>query len=124
MKKILIADDDKMIRSILKAKFKSMYECIETEDGKEAISKVIVNKPDLVILDITMPELDGMKVLRRMRSGLVEGLKEIPVIMLTGTSDKATIKTAMNFGISAYFIKPFDLDALMEKVFFVLHRGK
>ena len=72
------------------------------------------NPPDLIILDMMMPEMDGFEVLRRLRESLKTD--RIPVIMLTGVSERGKIRQALDSGIDYYIVKPFEFHDLISKV--------
>ncbi|MGB4442558.1 MAG: sigma-54 dependent transcriptional regulator [Coriobacteriia bacterium] len=107
--RVLIADDEKNMRWVLSQALESEgYEVIEAADGKEALSAVADQAPDILILDHKMPAPDGMEVLRRIRA---KGHR-FPVIMLTAHGNVQTAVEAMKAGASEYLTKPFDLDEL------------
>jgi DNA-binding NtrC family response regulator len=107
--RVLIADDEKNMRWVLSQALESEgYEVIEAADGKEALSAVADQAPDILVLDHKMPAPDGMEVLRRIRA---KGHR-FPVIMLTAHGNVQTAVEAMKAGASEYLTKPFDLDEL------------
>jgi CheY-like chemotaxis protein len=112
-KKILILDDDPHIVDYLKDVFQENgYETITASDGKEGIDKVIEGKPDLITLDVEMPERWGTIFHRIMTRK--EGFKDIPVIVISGID---TIKKLeRSEGVVAYLSKPFDRDELLKIV--------
>ena len=106
---VLIADDEKNMRWVLKQALEAEgYETVEAADGKEALSAVSEQEPDIAVLDHKMPAPDGMEVLRRIRA---KGHR-FPVIMLTAHGNVQTAVEAMKAGASEYLTKPFDLDEL------------
>lgn len=112
-KKILFADDDVNLMEILQLKFKSEgYDVVSAYDGEEALIKMRAEKPDLVVLDITMPKMNGYTLVREMKSD--ETLKGIPVIVLSG---KDTMQDIFKIeGVGTYLVKPFEFDDLLAKV--------
>ncbi|KAF0207248.1 MAG: sigma-54 dependent transcriptional regulator [Actinomycetota bacterium] len=108
-RRVLIADDEKNMRWVLaQALSAEGYEVIEAADGKEALTAVAEQPPDLMVLDHKMPAPDGMEVLRRLRAkGNV-----FPIIMLTAHGNVTTAVAAMKAGASEYLTKPFDLEEL------------
>jgi DNA-binding response OmpR family regulator len=110
---ILIADDNPDVRSMLRAFF-SDYACelVEATDGEQAIEALIVEQPDLVILDVMMPEVNGWEVCRYIKER--DDLSFMKVIMLTGIGHNLNSMTSPLYGADAYLDKPFDLDALEE----------
>lgn len=107
--RVLIADDEKNMRWVLSQALEAEgYEVLEAADGKEALSLVAEQAPDILVLDHKMPAPDGMEVLRRIRA---KGHR-FPVIMLTAHGNVQTAVEAMKAGASEYLTKPFDLDEL------------
>ena len=113
--KVLTVDDSKTIRMIVKKAFKP-YECelFEAENGVEGLSLAGREKPDLIILDITMPVMTGTEMLEKMKIDPL--LKDIPVIMLTAESGKENVMKIVKMGIKDYMVKPFKGDQLIERV--------
>ncbi len=121
--KILTVDDSKTIRMVIK-KVLAIFDCqmFEAEDGVQGLAAVVNEKPDLIILDISMPIMSGMVMLTKMKS--VPDLKDIPVIMLTGEAGKEYITKAMMIGIQGYIIKPFKGAHLTQRVQKILNLKK
>ena len=113
-KKILIVDDEPNIRLLISMILGSEYNVIQAADGIEADKKVISEKPDLVLLDILMPNEDGYTCLDRIRKN--PNTRAIPVIMLTALDQKLNVELAKSFGASDYITKPFETDELRRKV--------
>jgi len=113
--KILAVDDSKTIRMIVKKAFKG-YDCevTEAENGKEGLEAASREKPDLIVLDITMPVMTGPEMLEKLKSA--PALKEIPVIMLTAESGKENVVQILKMGVKDYMVKPFKGDQLIERV--------
>ena len=117
--KILTVDDSRTIRMIVKNAFKP-YECemFEAENGRDGLALVAEIKPDLIILDITMPVMTGIEMLTRL---LQDGaLKETKVIMLTAESGRDNVMNIVKLGVKDYIVKPFKGDQLIERVKLVL----
>jgi len=113
--KILVVDDEVDIVNTVQYRLKACdFDVITANNGKEGLEKVINEKPDLVLLDINMPVMDGHEMLERLRSR--PDLRNIPVIMLTAYSDRRDISKAADLGIEHYVTKPFDFTDLMEKI--------
>jgi len=112
--KILTIDDSKTIRMIIQRAFRA-HDCTfcEAANGEEGLAKAAVEKPDLIILDITMPVMDGITMLGKLRQDA--DLKAIPVIMLTAESGLDNVTAISKLGISDYLVKPFKEDQLLEK---------
>ena len=113
--KVLSVDDSKTIRMIVKKAFRS-YDCeiFEAENGVEGLVIANHEKPDLIVLDITMPVMDGVEMLEKLKNE--ESLKNIPVIMLTAESGKENVMNIVKLGVNDYMVKPFKGDQLIERV--------
>ena len=111
--KVLIADDSKTIIEYLRALLsKNSYQTIEAFDGEQAIEKIKQEKPDLVLLDLNMPKLNGLETLKRLRHFDVN----LPVIVITGYTSLPDAVEAVKWGISDCFSKPIDESKLLEAV--------
>lgn len=112
---ILIVDDSDLTRASLTRLFDE-YNCKteSCEDGLYGIQKAISNKPDIIILDILMPNLDGIKTLQIKK--VIDELKNIPVIILSGNVNKSNMLAAMENGADKVIIKPFNIDDLINAV--------
>lgn len=109
MRRVLVADDEKNMRWVLREALEAEgYEVTEAADGKEALSAVADQEPDVLVLDHKMPAPDGMEVLRRLRG---KGFT-FPIIMLTAHGNVQTAVEAMKAGADEYLTKPFDLEEL------------
>jgi len=108
MKKILIVDDEAGVQEALKTVLKQDYEIICAMDGVQAIEMFQEHNPHLVLLDIAMPTLGGLEVLRKIR----EGNTTSQVIMLTANNMVKTAVEAMKIGSTDYLTKPFDIEEL------------
>ena len=101
--KILIADDEAQIREILRIYFeKENFEVIEAEDGAAAILKVQAEKPDILLLDIMMPVLDGIEVCKQVRK-----MTDLPIIMVTAKDEDDDRIAGLEIGADDYITKPF-----------------
>ena len=120
---ILIVDDVEE-NVILISRFLEMegYSARKALDGRQACETLESEKIDLVILDINMPFIDGITVLKSMQSE--ENLAEIPVIMLTALDDKDTTMECMRLGACGYVTKPFSVKALKQQVDNCLSKSK
>ncbi len=115
MKKILIVEDDKDINKALMIRLQAGgYEVISAEDGYTGLAKAMKEKPDLMLLDISLPAGDGFSIVERSRKNSES--VEIPFIVLTASKRPDFKKTAMDLGASAYFEKPFESGALLEAI--------
>jgi two-component system cell cycle response regulator len=113
--KIPSIDDSKTIRIIVARALRS-YDCVlcETTNGEEGVAVATREKPDLILLDITMPVMDGVIMLSHRQSD--EVLWRIPVIMLTAESGRENVQYIARLGIRDYIAKPFKEDDLIEKI--------
>src|SRR5580698_9295202 len=113
--KILTVDDSKTIRLIVTRAFKP-YDCtvLEADNGVVGLAVASREKPDIILLDYTMPVMDGFEVLARLRSD--PDLKATPVIMLTAEAGRETVVTIAKLGVRDYLIKPFKGELLIERV--------
>ncbi len=114
MKKILLADDDPRIKALVAATLGSDFTVIQSGDGQETLEVVRRESPDLILLDVMMPKIDGFEVCRRLKSD--QGTSHIPVIMLTGRDSAEDMQRGKEAGANVYFIKPFSPRALLDKV--------
>ncbi len=114
-KKLLTIDDSKAVRMIIKKAFKDFdIEIPEATNGVEGLAAASRESPDIILLDITMPVMDGIEMLTKLKADA--SLKHIPVIMLTAEAGKETVLKIAKIGIRDYIVKPFSEDTLVEKV--------
>ena len=117
---ILAVDDEELNRELLNRRLKKLgYAVATASGGGEAIKLLKQRSFDLVLLDLNMPEMSGIDVLRAMRDD--DEMREIPVIMLTAQSDKDSVKTCAGLGAAAYLLKPFDSNILKQRIQECLH---
>jgi two-component system, cell cycle response regulator len=115
MKTVLTIDDSKVVRSMV-ARSLQAYACriIEAQNGKEGVESAQQNKPDLILLDVTMPVMDGRQALTELRND--PACRNIPVIMLTAESGKDLVVEVAKLGITGYIVKPFKQDTFDAEV--------
>lgn len=114
-KRILAVDDEPDVLLIVRTALQSEgFEVSTASNGPDALESARENPPDLVILDVMMPGMSGFEVLAELKSD--EGTAEIPVIMLTGLSDRTKIQEAITGGVTYYVVKPFEFEDLIAKV--------
>jgi len=113
-KRILAVDDENDVLLILRTALSEEYDVETANNGREAIDMASANPPDLVILDMMMPEMDGLETLAEMKQQ--DSLSQVPVIFLTGVSDKEKIREALSMGTTYYLVKPFEVGDLLSKV--------
>lgn len=114
--RILIIEDDPFLSEIYVTKFdQEDFEVDIAKDGKEGFAAAKESRPDIVLLDVVLPEVDGFEVLRLFKKNSF--LKNIPIILLTNLSQKNEVEKGMKLGASAYFIKAhFTPTEVVEKV--------
>ena len=115
MLKIITIDDDPVVRTLIKKTFSSLgFEVITAADGIEGLRAIENNQPDIIILDVMMPIIDGLEVLKRIKA--TPKIAKIPVIMFTAISDGHMVVETSKFGAEDYIIKPFQSSVLIQKV--------
>lgn len=112
--KILVAEDDVMIRKIIGEILEEHYELEYAEDGSKAVEIALDYKPDLILLDIMMPEKNGFDVCRELRED--QSLQKAIIIMVTALSDKDSEKMGLKAGADDFITKPFNPIELRTKV--------
>jgi DNA-binding response OmpR family regulator len=120
--KILIVEDEEILLTALSEELKSEgFNIVGAKDGVEGVEKAQVEKPDLILLDLVMPRLDGIGALKQLKEG--EQTKDIPVVILTNLSDYDKISDALTLGAMDYLVKAnYRLEDLVNKVKTVLER--
>ncbi len=114
-KKILAVDDEKHIVRLVQVNLERQgYEVVTAFDGKEALQKVQEENPDLVVLDVMMPYMDGFEVLQNLRRN--PATRDIPVIMLTAKAQDADVFKGWQSGVDLYLTKPFNPMELLSFV--------
>ena len=117
---VLVVDDESDIRGLVQELLqRAGYDVIEAPDGNEGLKRFHAERPDLVILDVQMPGLDGWGVLERIRE-----LSEVPVIMLTARTDELDKVRGLRAGADDYVTKPFGRQELLARVEAHLRRGR
>lgn len=111
-RKILIVEDEERVSSLLSEWFRGKYAIRVAADGQTAIEYAATDPPDVVLLDINIPRISGLEVLKRMRALY----PKLPVIMVTGTSDEVAVTAALMRGAFAYVPKPFSLQYVEHMV--------
>jgi DNA-binding response OmpR family regulator len=120
-KKILIVEDERDVVDIVTIRLEAAgYECISAHDGQEGLEKVKSEEPDLVILDLMLPKIDGYKVCRLLKSD--EKYRHIPIILFTAQAQKRDIDAGKKSGADAYIVKPFEPQVLINKINELLNR--
>ncbi|HEV2356974.1 MAG TPA: response regulator [bacterium] len=112
---ILIADDNPMNVDVLQARLAAHdYELVTAADGEQALAAARAHLPDLILLDVDMPKMDGLEVCRRLRAD--DSIPFIPIIMVTAKADSADVVAGLNAGSDEYLTKPVDGAALVARV--------
>ncbi len=115
MSRILVADDNSASRELIKEVLEfSGYDVTEAADGREAIDLAISNPPDLMLLDIQMPRVDGFGVLRELRANT--RFATIPMVALTAFAMQGDRENALRAGFDGYVTKPVDLTVLRQEI--------
>lgn len=116
-KKVLVAEDSQTIGTFIKDFLEADgYEVIHVTDGQQALDKICQERPDLVILDVILPKMDGYRIARFLRKGQDEELRRIAIIILSGR-EALVGEAAEAIGlVEAYLLKPFDKNEVLEKV--------
>jgi two-component system cell cycle response regulator len=121
--KILTVDDSRTVHILVKKAFKDCdVEILQAANGVEGLSVAAKELPNLILLDITMPVMDGVEMLTRLKGS--PELKQIPVIMLTAEGGRESVMKIAKMGIRDYMVKPFKDDVLLEKVGRVIDLNK
>jgi DNA-binding response OmpR family regulator len=114
-KKILVVDDEEDIAMTVSLRLQaSGYEVVTAVDGQEGLEKARSMNPDLIILDLMLPKIDGYKVCRMLKFD--EKYKKIPIILFTARSQDSDKKTGEDVGADAYITKPFEAQVLLAKI--------
>jgi len=120
--KILIVDDEPPIIDVLSYNLKrANYEVVVAWDGEEALAQARREQPDLIILDLMLPRLDGLEVCRALRRA--HGARDVPIIMLTARDAEVDRVVGLELGADDYVVKPFSVRELMARVKSVLRRA-
>ena len=114
-KKILVVEDELISQKILSVRLEiNGYKVITAQDGEEALKKAKKEKPDLIMLDLMIPKINGYEVCRMLKFD--DEYKDIPIIVLSSLNLQEEREKAFKSGADEYFIKPFDLDLLLVKI--------
>ncbi len=108
--KVLLVDDEDEIRQYLHNELAGIYKISEAVNGKEALEKILKEKPDLVISDVMMPEMDGIALCKKLKSNV--NINHIPVVLLTAKATDEDKTEGFSIGADAYVSKPFNIELL------------
>ncbi|MCG3116182.1 MAG: response regulator [Candidatus Manganitrophus sp. SA1] len=114
-KKVLIVDDEEFVRQLIQIKLKFCgIETVEAGNGVEAIEKAVSERPDLILLDVMMPKMNGFEACQRLKAN--QETAHIPIVMLTARGDPSAKERGENAGALEYLTKPFSPQKLAERV--------
>ena len=114
MKTILVVEDDQLNRDLLEQLLDEDYEILVAVNGAACIEMAEQERPDLILMDMSLPEMDGWELAGKIRG--TEGIREIPIIAVTAHAMAGDEDRALEAGCNAYVPKPIDEDELMEKI--------
>ncbi len=113
--KLLLVEDDVMLVEMMKMNLEARgYQIITAENGKDGAFKAITEKPDLILADLMMPELDGFEMIKLIRSN--SDLKDTPIICVTALGREEDIQKAKDAGATDYIVKPYTADDLVKSI--------
>lgn len=123
MEKILLIEDDKFLRELIIQKLgKEGYDVVEAAEGEAGVVKMAEEKPDLVLLDLILPGIDGFEVLRRIKENVE--IASVPVIILSNLGQRDDVEKGMELGAVDYLIKAhFTPGEIVEKIKAILAKG-
>lgn len=120
MKRVLVVDDDPRIRELLHDHFAGRYAVETVPNGVQAFGAILRSRPDVIVLDIVLPGVDGVHLLTALR----EVAAGIPVVVITGHDNQPMVEQALKDGAYGYVIKPFDMHQLDDLVGAALRHGQ
>ena len=120
--RILIVEDEEILLTALSEELaQEGFEAIGAKDGVEGVEKAVTEKPDLILLDLVMPRLDGIGALKQMKEN--QSIRDIPVVILTNLSDYDKVSDALSLGAMDYLVKAnYRLEELVNKIRTILER--
>lgn len=117
-RKILVVDDDDGLRELIRINLQHAgYQVIQASNGRECVTAVRNQRPDLVILDVMMPDMDGLEACTRVRE-----FSQLPILMLTAKVQSGDVITGLDHGADDYLAKPFNMDELAARLRALLRR--
>ncbi|HEX4408094.1 MAG TPA: response regulator [Xanthobacteraceae bacterium] len=124
--KVLVVDDEPTMRKVNRALLQAVgvKNTLEAADGRSGLDAICVHAPDIVILDWEMPGLNGPEFMRAVRAPGHFPLPDVPIIMLTGHSEKACVMEAMRLGVNEYLLKPVSSIALLARMVSILTKPR
>ena len=128
--KILVVDDDPDIREVLTVVLESKgYQTVCACDGIECLAALRAERPDLMIIDLLMPKMDGFALLKELQDGRWAKYREVPILILSSVREEASrrryeLETALEFNVDDYVEKPINPDVLLERVESLINKKK
>jgi len=113
-RKILVVDDEPNVRRLVHTILNKDFTVFEAEDGKQAVDMAGTQKPDLILMDMMMPRMDGLTACYAIKNDPTT--RSIPVLMLTAIGFELNVKLSQQMGADAYMTKPFTSQALLDKI--------
>ena len=113
-KKVLIVDDEPNVRRLSRKILNNTFDVVEAEDGRQAIEIAVTQQPDVILMDMMMPKMDGLSACHAIKKDPTT--KSIPVIMVTAIGFELNIKLSQQMGASGYVTKPFSSQDLLDKI--------
>ncbi|MCC7077578.1 MAG: response regulator transcription factor [Acidimicrobiia bacterium] len=118
--KVLVVDDDSRVRRLLTTNLRSVgYDALSAADGTQAVTVIAREQPDLVVLDLMLPGIDGFEVIQSVRA-----FSEVPIILLTVKGEQTNKVRGLTLGADDYITKPFGIEELLARVNAVLRRAR
>ncbi len=116
--RILIIEDDQFLRDICEQKFRQMGFVVDTAvDGNSGLAKILSSRPDVVLLDVILPAMDGFEILQKARANPDASIAKTPIIMLSNLGQESEIEKGMRLGANDYLVKTyFTMDQIVQKV--------
>jgi DNA-binding response OmpR family regulator len=122
MRKILIIDDDLDTQALIAEMLKTQFEPVLASNGRDGLAAAIREQPDLILLDVNMPEMDGFEVVKRIREK--PGIRHIPIVMLTSANTLDNRVKGLDLGADDYMAKPFQARELLARINARLRRNE
>lgn len=113
-KKILLVDDAETILMMERMILRKSYDLVTAKNGEEALAQALIEKPDLILLDVMMPKMNGFEACKRIRAE--DSIKGTPIIMVTTRSEAGNVEVGFGNGCNEYVTKPINSLELLEKV--------
>jgi CheY-like chemotaxis protein len=113
-KKVLIVDDEPNVRRLSRTILSKNFDVVEAEDGKQAIEIANTQQPDVILMDMMMPKMDGLTACHAIKKD--PATKSIPIIMVTAIGFELNIKLSQQMGATGYVTKPFTPNDLLDKI--------